>query len=427
MRATPTNRVLFVASLFRLLHAAKVSTTRDEGNMTSTETIETSTKILHELNEDPDNPEDHSRRLLRLVQKRPSDSTSSNHDKLELWAWGGDTSAILIDERKICHWDDDDIVSAVAVSDDRTVVAVGFDTGCTSIYKYSESEVTADQPHPFGISKPLPKHHMESPSFVDRIRDLQFYPGSSNILAVAHEGGLCVLDLSNQDSGPEKFLEDDASKQHNESGIRSIAFSKDKNVMASLAMDGRLCLWDVSANAPRQWKLLFREPERCVTKKDPGTLSGADAWDQSCRPTFVENNILALPGETYLQLRKIDGVKVSEHNQISDKGHIDTIVNVISNGSYLVSTGRDKRVVLWSLEKVRYDSTKLSFVHHKFAVSVGSLACCRWSCLVEKGWGSKCQVGSSACRTRVCSHVRLVGSGSPARCLRRWEIGDYFW
>ena len=323
------------------------------------ETIKTSTTILRQLNEDSDSPEDHARRLLLI----PSPTSATQQDP-ELWAWGGETSDILIGDEKISHCgEDDDILSALAVSDDRTVVAVGFDTGSTSIFKYNESEVTADKRHPFGISKPLPKHHMESPTLEGAIRDLQFYPGSSNIVAVAHEGGLCVLELSDDSSDSKKFLEDEAAQHHNGSGIRSIAFSQDKKIMASLAMDGRLCLWDVAATSPRQWKLLFREQEMCVTKKDMGLMSGADAWDASCRPVFLDNNILALPGETYLQLRKIDGSKVTEYNQILAKEHTETIVTVSSLGSHLVSTGRDKRVVLWALEVVSCIE-KVCFMFH---------------------------------------------------------------
>lgn len=303
-------------------------------------TTETIVKDL--LNTDPStDPEEEFSRHLLLVND-------------ELWAWGGNAGTIMIGEQKVRYWDDDDEVTALAVSDNRTVVAVGFETGSTSIYKYSEEELAqAGDKHPFGSSTPLPKHLMESPFLEAGVRDMQFYPGSSNILAVAYEGGLFVLDLSQDDFSKEdnRLLEKEATEQHKGGGVRCIVFSKDKQVMASLGQDGRICLWNVSDRSPSNWKCIIREKEKCVLKEDAGFGHG-DAFDHSCRPFFHKgSSILALPGASYLQLRKIEGFKVTEYDQL-DKEHIDTMVAFASKGSHLVSTGRDKRVVLWTLKKV---------------------------------------------------------------------------
>jgi len=398
-----------------------------EGSDPTMETID-----LHLNADDPENLEeessggtDHPRRLLRVRD--------------ELWAWGGNTRAVRIDGTKVCHWDeDDDDVRAVAVSDDGTVVAVGFDSGFTSLYTYDASEVVGDdgaadaaggeekkKKHPFGTTTPSPKHCKAGPTFAAPVRDMQFYPGSSSLLAVATEEGLCVLDLSNDSGTQEKYLEEEAAKHHNGSGIRGIAFTK--NIMASLSMDGRLCLWDVSDASPSNWKLLQREEGRCVTKRDLGEMLGcADAWDRSCRPVFLSDpTILALPGETYLQLRKIvDGKNVTVFDQPLEKGHIESVVALASHGSHLVSTGRDKRVVLWLLEEVR----RLRPI----------CCCCCWisrysysrmfppivgpkrRCSQSKICAPDCRVGIGAYRCPVGRERR-----SSSRCMREWNVGDH--
>jgi len=305
-------------------------------------TIETAIKEFRELVTE-DGP-DGCRRLLRVQN--------------ELWVYGGG-SAIMINDRKVCHWaeaDTDDDVRAVAVSEDRTAVVIGFETGSTNIYKYEASEVLAgsddneqQQQHPFGLSKP--KNCKSGPTFSAAMRDLQFYPGSSTILAVASEDGLCVLDLSSDTQ--ELILEQEAAKHHNGNGVRSVAFSPSDNIMVSLDMEGRLCFWNVADPDPHKWTLLQRETNRCITKKDLGEYNGSDAWDRACRPVFLQDSsLLALPGETYLQMRKVKDSKVTATDLPYAKGHIETVVALTSRGSYLVSTGRDNRVVLWSIKEV---------------------------------------------------------------------------
>jgi WD40 repeat protein len=323
-----------------------------------TQETKTPTTIDLHLNKDEDEIEDHPRRLLRV----PGTG--------ELLAWGGDTGAIraILTEGTsattatlmIRHWDEDDDVRAVAVSHDGTRIAVGFDSGSTVIYSYSSDEIlaaAAGKQHPFCYQKPSPKHCQAGPTFSAAIRDLQFYPNSLELLAVATEEGLCVLDLSQNNQ--ERYLQEEAAKHHDDSGIRGIAFSPDGSIMASLAMDGRLCLWDTPGNKPAAssaWKLKHREKGRCVTKKDNGELLGADAWDRACRPHFRSNEILAVPGETYLQLRHCQHA-TETYDQALEAGHVESIVAMASKGSHLLSTGRDKRVILWSIaQEVRVRS-----------------------------------------------------------------------
>jgi hypothetical protein len=128
-------------------------------------------------------------------------------------------------------------------------------------------------------------------------------------------------------------------------------------------MDGRLCLWQTPANKDPEehWKLLHRDATRCVTKRDTGEILGADAWDRSCRPLFLSDDVLVLPGETYMQFRRIvqspkgDSVEVKEQNTETE-GHVESIVTFVAIGDaaddhvkHFVAAGRDKRLTLWSL------------------------------------------------------------------------------
>jgi WD40 repeat protein len=351
---------------------------------------------------------DHPRRLLRL----PSG---------ELLAWGGDSGAIRIVEASkdndsvssvdghhaavrdlIRPWDDDDDeIRAVAVSHDGKRIAVGMEIGSTILYTFDtvmnvddtadSTESGAKQLHPFlrkeGALKP-----MAGPMFSAQVRDLQFHPLRPDVLAVASEEGLCVLEwtsVHNDDHDEDddlvssRHLEESASEHHNGSGIRSVAFSADGTVLASLAMDGRVCLWDTSPAQPSAYKLLYRAEDRSVTKRDMGAYTGADAWDRSCRPHFLHypnstgvcnyRHVLALPGATHVQLLLIHPMNATDNAPLvvpvktvsSDddtsltKGHIETIVAITSRAKRsqstdtlsmrMVTTGRDSRAILWDV------------------------------------------------------------------------------
>lgn len=352
--------------------------------------------------------EDHPRRLLRMPVTG------------ELLCWGGDTGAIRVldtatpsstdssSAKIIRHWDEDDDIRAVAVSPDGTRIALGFDSGSTVIYTYSEQELLAQvveavvddnqqqqqQQHPFCARRPSPKHCAAGPTFSAAIRDLAFHPAAPHLLAVATEEGLCVLDISLLQNNNKRYLQDEAAQHHDGSGIRGLAFSASGRTLASLGMDGRLCTWDTTIDTaataataigqqPAHWKLRHREQGRCVTKKDVGELLGADAWDRSCRPHFVADDsldnattraILAVPGETYLQLRSVvveatgtttkKAGQQTTFDQALEAGHVESIVAMASSSSnknsksckHLISTGRDKRVILWSItQEVRHN------------------------------------------------------------------------
>jgi WD40 repeat protein len=372
--------------------------------------------------------ENHPRRLLPI----PGGSVTTN-----VLVYGGNRGAtrtldtttkdVSVHENSIQqqqYWDEDEDVRAIAISKDGTRVAVGLDSGSTILLTYGTVDILNSQKerqrHPFlmeshpnttsattagAICKPISIE--TGPTFAAPVRDLQFHPQSLQWLAVATEEGFCMLhipapknaqddddDDRNQpgDTIHTKFLHEEATQAHDGGGIRSVCFSPTGDVVASLGMDGRLCLWytpmvparanttrgDVdTANTGRQehWALLHRDTTRCVTKRDTGEILGADAWDRSCRPVFVSNHVMVLPGETYLQFRIIHSVSSSSSSTtttttntppasnfivteqtIDTKGHVESIVTFaicddISNPhqKYVIASGRDKRLTLWSV------------------------------------------------------------------------------
>lgn len=308
---------------------------------------------------------------------------------------------------------DEEAVRALAVSSDGKRVAVGFDSGATQIYAYPDFDVTSSSSsslhHPFlpvsavtdtnkeeaddednlfpqsdglGGSLTVPgEKYFAGPCFDSPVRDLVFLPlkqGNTENnteqqywLAAAWESGMCVLNATASATVTVRHLEEFAKEAYDEGGIRGLACSRDPHphALASLGMDGRLCLWDLSdTDHPENWKLLRRENSCCVTKRDVGEVFGADAWDRSCRPHFVQssdNMLLAMPGATYLQLRnlaKTTPMTVTDYDQpvVGDdkdsphQGHIESIVTMtsspISDDPFIITSGRDGRVVLWEIQ-----------------------------------------------------------------------------
>jgi WD40 repeat protein len=297
---------------------------------------------------------------------------------------------------------DEEAVRALAVSPDGKRVAVGFDSGATHIYEYPDFDASSLH-HPFlpelavpdaaeepdednlfsqsdglGASLTVPgETYFAGPCFDSPVRDLLFLPLSSTDsatkywLAAAWESGMCVLNATASATVTQRYLEEFAKEAYDEGGVRGLAFRN--HSLASLGMDGRLCLWDLSdAVHPENWKLLRRENSCCVTKRDVGEVFGADAWDRSCRPHFVQSSVnvlLAMPGATYLQLRCLSSKTsptavqtVADHDQpvVGDdmdsppQGHIESIVTMtsspISDDPYIITSGRDGRVVVWEIQ-----------------------------------------------------------------------------
>lgn len=305
----------------------------------------------------------------------------------------------------IRHWNDDECVKAIGISSDGTNIVMANDLWEIKLYTYSNPMDC----HPFCVPKTTPATVKLMDTFDAPIRDIQFYPNNNNFVAIASEGGMGILNLQDYGTQKIKYLWEQVEEYHNSGGIRSIAFhqiqstipkTKDvvtTTILASVSMDGRLCLWNVSdIEKPETWKLIHRETNKCIPKNDVGEIFDADPWDQSCRPVFLSipsnnNNsgttVLALPGMTYLQLRRINVVYDNGDNSptitmepfdqpnIFDsstttnntvvKGHFEPIVAITTctdnknDSSYVVTSGRDNRIVAWSIQqrRVRTSST----------------------------------------------------------------------
>jgi hypothetical protein len=363
-----------------------------------------------------DNGDDQPRRFLRLP---------SGH----LLAYGGgigNVSCLLPEEKESTKGNNnkfvivqqyDDEVRSIAVSQDGKRLAVGFEMGSTQIYTFDENtdeELSVLHPYVQALDKIKSAEEKKNdddlmsqdcgiadnnsyfagPDLGAPIRDLVFLPQTSDsdddtsstsspyLLAIASEAGMCVIDVTSQDimTGSERLLEQEAKEFHDQCGIRGLAASVVNNkmtVLASLAMDGRMCLWDVA-----NMKLLKREEQTCVPKKDVGEIHNADAYDRSCRPVIYneQNNtgiIIGTPGKLTPCLRVLDNnsnlqlVDDSSFDLIPEEetGHIQSIVSILfCSDRLLVTSGRDGRVQVWEGQNSSSDnnSTKQWKVVEKF-------------------------------------------------------------
>ena len=295
----------------------------------------------------------------------------------------------------------DEAVRAVSISPDGGRVAVGFEDGTTQIFVYNlnleESEnSTTSSFHPFiqtksksktditesgeddsgedmygdlltqsdfniDSSTSLSETSFSGPRLSVPIRDLQFHPTQKNHLVVASEStnGFFIVDVTSEKTLNEvgRLLESEASTQYNGSGVRAVAFQpRDGNIIATLGMDGRLCLWSCPKTDTIEvdWEILHQDKIPCVSK-DLGEMVGSDPMDRSCRPVWSEDGkILCLPGSIDVQLRKKDDWRKQLFiSSISDEGHKDSIVGATwgtnKGKNILITSGRDKRIMLWHI------------------------------------------------------------------------------
>ncbi|KAL3919412.1 MAG: hypothetical protein SGILL_003767, partial [Bacillariaceae sp.] len=216
----------------------------------------------------------------------------------------------------------DDPVRSMAVSHDGKRIAIGNDTGSTQIFTYDDYVMMEGELHPY-VKKAVERHankknkdstnddlmmsqdlmfdvedeSFQGPAFSTPVRDLVFLPNAENgdyRLAIATEEGMCIAHVTSFQKlcDSPHLLEREAKEHHDGGGIRGLSINDSGDVLASLAMDGRLCLWDV-----KDMKLLAREDDICVTRKDVGEVHDGDPLDRACRPVFHNNNVIATPGK----------------------------------------------------------------------------------------------------------------------------------
>jgi WD40 repeat protein len=358
-------------------------------------------KILHLGLDEED--EDQPRRLLLL----PSG---------EILAYGGDDGLITLFHSetndsnkkqrrpKVMKRFDDAMVRAMACSKDGKRVVAGFSDGSTMIYSYEDynkDDSSSPPSHPFcaagakgtkddnddddalysqdlgvGEDDDDDTNRFPGPSSEGPVRDLQFHPTSTNyLLAIASEHSMCVVQATSSKTIREgRYLEKEVNLKHDGCGIRGLEFSPSGALLATLDLEGRLCLWTTTtADDPATWKFLKREAHACVTRKDFGEMRDeTDPYDRSCRP-LLTNDWVATPGKVQLTLRRIqqqtqaqedESVTVSDPLESKDDddndgkdavdGHIESIVAMSvhdEDPTKIITSGRDGRVLVWNLPK----------------------------------------------------------------------------
>lgn len=343
-----------------------------------------------------DDDEEYLRRLIALPDG-------------QILAYGGDDGtlvSIMPSSKKggrptvrIIREYDEGAIRALAVSSDGRRVAVGFDNGSTRIYKYGDYNGSADH-HPFAppskggsnndddeddngfLSQPdldededMEDVAYAGPQMEAAVRDLKFLP-NGHWLAIATEAttGLSVVNVSSTETMKDRYLETQVEKEHDGCGVRGVDITSDElQMMASLALDGRLCVWKVSdvaiAKSTTDKVPVVREAQCCVPQRDIGACGSTPA-DQACLPHWVKPGVLALPGKTQLQLRKVtllnDCLVLEESKQPVNtdpsKGHIERISALASQGDFVVSSGSDGRVILWELQEDEDDLPIATYV-----------------------------------------------------------------
>jgi WD40 repeat protein len=345
---------------------------------------------------------EHPRRLLQLPCK-------------SVLAYGGDEGIIAClakGENKfqvVQRYDDG--VRAVAFSEDGKRVAVGFDSGEIQILKYDDYECEKGTPHPFAqvqhkadendlLSQDPTTSHKDSfagPQFDTPIRDLLFLRQDfgSFWLVIASESGMCMIDADSNETISNRLLERESTEAHGHCGIRGVSIHDESSLMASLAMDGRLCVWDIKMMEGSKTPcvtLLQKESKSCISRKDVGEVHGADAFDRSCRPVF-HKTLLATPGQLLPVIRGIQGKKLTtiETTNCEDDGHVDSVVTMtFFSKNVLVTSGRDHRVILWKCDTETgvlkpMESLKLESVATAFCLQddhVVYAACAKGTCAV---------------------------------------------
>jgi WD40 repeat protein len=291
-------------------------------------------------------------------------------------AYGGDDGSITLiegDMVKTCRRFSERIRSVVSSYDGKRI-AIGFGDGSTTVFAYESLDGDF---HPFlsslrksddddGIFSQIDDVNEENveevyfsgPCFQTPVRSLVFDPRESYMLACGSEdSGFCIVDATSLDTIIKKrFLAEQSAIEHNETGIRGLAYheGKSKTILASLDLQGRLCVWDVTGSDPElDYELLHKDGHKCVMKVDQGDINDSEPADQACFPVFCKS-FLGLPGSCDLQLRSVEAV--DKHlflSSVDGKGHLEPIVSLAfsEDCKYAVTSGRDERIVLWKMEQ----------------------------------------------------------------------------
>ena len=342
---------------------------KDDAGTATTEvtTSTTTTTVDLQLNHSDDpSPEDNLRRIL------PYDDHT--------WiAWGGDTGALSLitktddDDTMMTtvtpihrHWDADDDVRAVALHQHATdgpssscSLAMGFESGAVLVYRnWSPTCTTMESTNI--IHGPLQEASIRDLVWINNNNSDTTTTSTTLLLLIASEAGACGWELHHGNTTRTTTVWRDAvAEHHNRNGIRSLTYNNNatNTVVVSLDFSGYACWWTLlpkndGSSSSSSLSFVRKDTHACVTQPDRGELLGADPWDRACRVTLTDNdNSTVLPGEAWVQVRSQEG---TAHDAVEQAGyHTQAIVASAVRGQGLVTIGRDKRVVLWRLEKVR--------------------------------------------------------------------------
>lgn len=296
--------------------------------------------------------------------------------KVHIIAYGGDDGSITLIEGNMVKTARrfSERIRSVASSYDGKRVAVGFGDGSTTVFAYESLEGDF---HPFlsslrksddddGIFSQIDdinednvdEVYFPGPCYQTPVRSLAFDPRESYMLACGSEdSGFCIVDASSMDTLVKKrFLTEQSATEHNETGIRGLAYhvGESKTILASLDLQGRLCVWDVTGSDPElDYELLHKDGHKSVMKVDQGDINDSEPADQACFPIFCKS-FLGLPGSNDLQLRSVDALdKQLFLSSVDGRGHLEPIVSLAfsEDCKYAVTAGRDERIVLWKVEQ----------------------------------------------------------------------------
>ncbi|GKY95432.1 hypothetical protein MPSEU_000504700 [Mayamaea pseudoterrestris] len=342
-----------------------------------------------------DHDEEHPRRLLALGR--------------QIIAYGGDDGTVALVERTSSSTHvarpirrfDDDSVRVIGASDDGKRVVIGSDSGMVQVYSYDDYD--ANEAHPFISNSPTinedapdeddllmsqsdalgasyqGEQTFAGPSYEAPIRDVKFLP-NSHFAVIATETALTIVNLESSNTLTENVqeLETDVGVR----GVTMIQTEENDLILSALDMNGRLTHYKISLYDDKNttsYQVLEKEARLVIEKRDVGEMLGASAACRSSRPCWLQmadnrRAVLAVGGQTYLQLRALGTLKMelSEQDQplsILDsetggvQGHLDSIVLTETIGNdHVVSCGRDKRLVVWKLETRKDGSLQAHFV-----------------------------------------------------------------
>ena len=345
--------------------------------------------------DEDDDREEHPRRLLQFAGVGPDAAAS-------IVAYGGNFGKVVNVRTRQVVRTTEDAIRAIAVNPSGSRVVLGSDSGDTFVFAYDNEALEGGGggggEHPF-VAMPLSSSSLkdgedsedrfmsqgsemvvrqgetcwEASRDDDAMRDFAWLNDGTTLLC-ASEKHWFWLDCSTEASCLTKHFARELDAAHAGSGIRSVALNANQSALITLDMEGRACWWRPATNnhnnkkgsgGSPEWELLHREATKCVTRKDVGEVFGSSSGCRSSRPHFVTGTVAALPGEPFLQLRRLkvpkdngDGsLEVETFDQVVDEaqdgsvqGHVQAIVTMCSRDGYLVTAGRDGRVVVWDVQ-----------------------------------------------------------------------------